>query len=276
LLNCIKPPTSALTILLTDSNPVSGTLRTLWRGLRVIAHLSLGIVVTSILRIVNGRYWYASDFGRVVVLWWTKTVNRIVGIRIVQYGEAPEPHALYVSNHISFFDIIVISGITPTTFISKNAVRYWPLVGQLSSLAGVVFIKRGKRSLIARIIDTAARALNSGGSLTVFPEGTTHFSNEPKKFHSGLFQAAIDSQTPIQAIALTYFRNGEHDRTAAYVKGDSLLITLFQIMARPHTNVHVNFCPATDPSFGNRNQLAQHTRQQIIDARNTTLFVETH
>ncbi|VAW99593.1 1-acyl-sn-glycerol-3-phosphate acyltransferase [hydrothermal vent metagenome] len=251
-------------------------MRAIWRGLRVVAHLSLGIVVTSILRIFYGQYWYASDFGRDVVLWWTRKVNRIVGIRIVKYGEPPLPHALYVANHISFFDIIVISAITPTTFISKNAVRYWPLVGQLSSLAGVVFIKRGKRSLIARIIETAARALNSGGSLTVFPEGTTHFSNEPKKFHSGLFQAAIDSQTPIQAIALAYIRDGGHDRAAAYVEGDNLLLTLFLIMARPHTNVHVSFCTATKPDSGDRNTLAQHTRQQIIDARNNKLFVETH
>ena len=209
-------------------------------------------------------------------MWWTKNVNRIVGIRIVKYGDEPAPHALYVANHISFFDIIVISAITPTTFISKNTVRYWPFIGQLSSLAGVVFIKRGKRSLIARIIDTAAKALNSGGSLTVFPEGTTHFSNEPKKFHSGLYQAAIDSQTPIQAIALSYIRDGGHDRAAAYVEGDNLLITLFQIMARPHTNVHVSFCLVTKPTFGDRNVLAQHTRQQIINARDSKMFVDTH
>ena len=259
-----------------QSNLLFGTLRAIWRGLSVFVHLFLGIIVTSILRIVNGRYWYASEFGRTVVLWWTKNINRIIGIRIVQYGETPSPHALYVANHISFFDIIVISAITPTTFISKNAVRYWPLIGQLSSLAGVVFIKRGKRSLIARIIDTAANALNSGGSLTVFPEGTTHFSNEPKKFHSGLYQAAIDSQTPIQAIALAYIRDGGHDRTAAYVEEDNLLVTLLQIMSRPHTNVHVSFCAITEPTFGDRNKMASHTRQQIIDARNTKIFVDTH
>jgi len=263
-------------MLLTDSNLVTGTLRAIWRGLRVFAHLLVGIVFTSIIRIVNGRYWYATNFGRTVVLWWTKKVNRIVGIRIAQYGELPAAHALYVSNHISFFDIIVISGITPTTFISKNSVRYLPLVGQLSSLAGVVFIERGKRSLIARIIKTAARSLGSGGSLTVFPEGTTHFSHEPKKFHSGLYQAAIDSQTPIQAIALAYIRDGGRDRTAAYVEGDNLLITLFQIMSRPHTNVHVSFCPVTNPSTNDRNALAQHTRQQIVDALNNKNYVETH
>jgi len=203
-------------------------------------------------------------------------MSRLVGIRIVKYGVEPIPHALFVANHISFFDIIVISALTPTTFISKDAVRYWPLIGQLASLAGVVFIKRGKRSLISRIIDTTAVALGNGGSITVFPEGTTHFSDEPKKFHSGLYQAAIDSQTPIQAIALAYIRDGGHDRTAAYIDNDNLLITLFQIMSRPHTNVHVTFCPATDPGLGDRSQLAEHTREQIIQARNSKTFVDTH
>jgi len=248
----------------------------MWRCLRVVNHLLFGIIIACVLRITRGRFWYASDFGRATTLWWTKNITRIVGIRLVKYGVEPVPHALFVANHISFFDIIVVSALTPTTFISKNSIRYWPFIGQLSSLAGVVFIKRGKRNLIARIIDTASDALKSGGSITVFPEGTTHFSDEPRKFHSALFQSAINSQTPIQAISLSYVRDGGHDRAAAYIDGDNLLITLLRILSRPHSNVHVTFCPATDPGLGNRTQLAEHTREQIIQARNTKNFVETH
>lgn len=253
-----------------------GIPRAIWRSLRFFAHLFLGLFLILVFRLRDGKQWHFRPFGRSVITWWMQHIARLVGMRIVKYGEEPVPHALYVANHISFFDIIVISAMTNTTFISKDGIRKWPLVGQLSAGTGVVFIKRNKRSQIAQTIETTSNALKSGVTITVFPEGTTHFSDEPGKFHSSMYQAAIDAQVPIQAIALAYIRDGGHDRKAAYIREDNILLTLFRIMARPHTNVHAVFCPPTDPNMGERALLAEHTRNQIVKARNTEYFVETH
>jgi 1-acyl-sn-glycerol-3-phosphate acyltransferase len=45
---------------------------------------------------------------------------------------------LLVSNHLSYLDIILISAITPSVFVSKAEVRNWPLFGWLASRAGTV------------------------------------------------------------------------------------------------------------------------------------------
>jgi 1-acyl-sn-glycerol-3-phosphate acyltransferase len=204
-----------------------------------------------------------------------QTLSRIIGIRIALYGQTPSTHALYVANHISFIDILVISALTHTTFIAKNSIRFWPFIGQLASLSGVVFIKRGKRSAVSQVMNQATHTLQQELSLTVFPEGTTHFTVEPKKFHASLFQAAIDSNTPVQAICLAYLHEGGHDRAAAYVGDDNILVTLFHLMRRQHTNVHVSFCAPLKPNQ-ERNELAEQSRQQIIAVLNSANFVETH
>jgi len=213
-----------------------------------------------------GRDWYITATGYALTHWWMRHLSQYLGLRIYQHGSPPTQPAFYVGNHISFLDILVVLCITQLNFISKNSVRYWPLIGYITSSAGTIFIKRGKRSLVARVIDSVSKALDRGRSVMVFPEGATSHNKEPRKFHSGLFQAAINSNTPIQAVAIRYMCNGELDREAAYIDDDNLLITLYRVMKRPITEVHVTFCPLILPEGHTRTELAAMARQQVIDA----------
>lgn len=251
---------------------ISNLLRTIRRGVLVILHLLFGIAATGLMRLRMGKHWYATRYGQHLAQWWMQYMARLCGICINQYGSPPAHPALFVANHISFIDIIVVSATTETIFLSKNSVRYWPLVGWLSSLGGVIYIKRGKRNMIARIIDSIGEGLKEGRSIMVFPEGTTGYGLEPMKFHAGLFQAAINTDTKVQAIALRYCdtpencSSGKLDRTAAYIENDNLLVTLYRIIRRPRTIVHVKYCPTIESHEHNRNDLAKHCRQQVIDA----------
>lgn len=234
-----------------------------------------GIAVCSLMRLRLGHHWYATRYGQHLVQWWMQRMAHYCGIQINQYNQPRSAPVFYVANHISFIDIIVIGSVTPTIFLSKNSVRYWPLVGQLSSLGGVIYIKRGRRNLIARIIASIRDALIEGRAIVVFPEGTTTLGLQPLKFHAGLFQAAIDAQSPVQAIALRYCDTPENchagrlDRTAAYIEKDNLLLNLYRIIRRPVTYAHVRFCVAKEVSkTEGRTELAEHCRQQIIDALN--------
>lgn len=219
-----------------------------------------------LLRITLGRDWYFTPTGKRLTHWWMRHLSGYLGLRIYQHGSPPTRPAFYVGNHISFLDILVVLCITQVNFISKNSVRYWPLVGYISAAAGTIFIKRGKRSLVARVIELVSKALERGRSVMVFPEGATSHKKEPRKFHSGLFQAAINSNTPIQAVAIRYMRNGELDREAAYVDNDNLLKTLYRVTKRPKTEVHITFCPLILPEGHDRTELATMARQQVIDA----------
>lgn len=218
------------------------------------------------LRISVGRDWYISDIGHTLTHWWMRYFTRNLGIRIYQHGSPPVQHAFYVGNHVSFLDILVVLSITHLNFLSKSTVRYWPVIGYITAATGTIFIKRGKRRRLNDVIDSIAQALNRGRSVMVFPEGTTTLGKEPQKFHSGLFQSAINSHTPVQAVAIRYLKNGELDRDAAYIDNDNLLVTLYRIIKRPLTEVHLTFCPPLIPEEHDRTELATMTRQQIIKA----------
>lgn len=258
-----------LKLFLTQLNQLSrfyNPIRVILRGVFLGAHILLSVIMIILLRIMLGKDWCITPTGQALAHWWILRLGRYLGLHIYQYGSPPKQPAFYVGNHISFLDILVVLSITPLNFISKNAVRYWPLIGYIASAVGTIFIKRGKSSLVARVIELISEALKHGRSVMVFPEGTTSHGSEPRKFHSGLFQAAINSNTPIQTVAIRYIRKGELDREAAYVGDDTLLRTLYRIMKRAKTEVHIIFCPPISAEGHDRTELARMARQQVIDA----------
>src|SRR5687767_15347845 len=74
-----------------------------------------------------------------------RIVNRLLGVRIEVSGEPiyGKP-CLYVANHMSWLDILVLSAVRPMCFIAKKEVAGWPLfrseehTSELQSLAYLV------------------------------------------------------------------------------------------------------------------------------------------
>lgn len=233
------------------------------RCTRFVLHLGLGLVLASTYRLFRGADWYLSQGGQAIIHWWMRRGTRIVGIRITQYGQPLQSHALLVCNHISFLDIVTISSVLPVRFLSKHSVRYWPLIGYLSAVSGSLFIERGKRRQLQRSLEALRQALGFARPVLVFPEGTTSIGNEVLPFHSGLFQAAIDNQVPVQALTLHYRHNEQADRLAAYIDNDNFLLNLLRLMARAKTEVHLSFTPPIDSHGHTRRSLAAYCHARI-------------
>ena len=251
---------------------IIGNLHAILRCALMCAHLLIGIALVLVYRLRFGPRWYIRPAGLAMKRWWMLNMNSLLGIRVAQYGQIDRQPLLYVANHISFLDIIVISAITDVRFLSKHSLRYWPIFGAMASLSGTLFIHRGKSSLIARIIDTVREALTES-HVVVFPEGTTSLGDKVQRFHAGLFQAAIDAKVPVQSIGIRYLHAGQLDRTAAYIEKDNILISMWRLLERSYTDVHLIF-NETIPSEGQtRQQLAQLCQAQIEQQLTTTEFV---
>lgn len=238
-------------------------LRASARCALVILYLLLGVTVASVLRLRYGSHWHLAQAGQSMIQWWMQKVTRFCGIRIAQYGQPAGKQVLFTANHVSFLDIIVISSITPVRFLSKDTIRYWPVIGYLTMLSGTLFIRRGRRSIMTRTIETLCHALHLERPVVVFPEGTTSFGDRVLKFHTGLYQAAIDSSIPVQAVALRYLRGGQPDRIAAYIEKDSFLMSFLRVISQPVTHVHVSFCEPVMAHERTRQELARHTHAQV-------------
>lgn len=238
-------------------------LRVAIRGTYLILHLLLGMLLCSVHRLRRGRCWHLSTAGKAFIQWWMQRLAHLLKLRITLYGKPLTGDVLYVANHISFLDIVVISASVPARFLAKHSVRYWPIVGYLTALSGSLFIRRGQRRELGRTLDTIKQALRDKRPVMIFPEGTTSLGAGVLKFHSGLFQAAIDAQVPVQPLTLHYRREQQPDRIAAYIDKDNLLINLLRLLARPDTEVHLSFTPPVDSHNHTRHSLATFCHARI-------------
>jgi 1-acyl-sn-glycerol-3-phosphate acyltransferase len=119
-------------------------------------------------------------------------------------GTAASQPAVFVSNHASYVDSLILTALLPpgAHFAAKREFASVPVLGWLFARLGTRFVERfDAREAIegARELAAAARA---GESLVIYPEGT--FTREPglRPFHMGAFVAAAQSGRPVVPVAL--------------------------------------------------------------------------
>ena len=96
---------------------------------------------------------------------------------------------LYVSNHVSWVDILVIGSLSPVAFVAKREVRRWPLIGITAELQRTVFVDRNRRHQTADAVADMVKRLAGGTSVVLFAEGTSSDGNRVLPFRSALLGA---------------------------------------------------------------------------------------
>lgn len=197
--------------------------------------------------------------------WWLRNLIRLLPLRLQVHGEPASETALWVSNHVSWLDIVVLGAQAPVHFLSKAEVRQWPVIGWLAAAAGTCFIQRGQsgaQSLQAQL----AAILNKGRSLVVFAEGTTTAGDQVRTFHGRLLSSAIEAKVPIQPVAVAYRLNGKIDQVAPFINDDEFSAHLLRLLGAETIEVQVHFLPTLDSHERNRNQLARDAQSAVSQA----------
>ena len=195
-------------------------------------------------------YRFLNDAGR---LWlkqrWSRQLLEILAIRLdAGFGSAARG-SLVVANHISWLDIFVLNAARPMAFVSKSEIRHWPLAGWLAANTDTLFLQRGRRSHALEINKQIASMLSSGKDVAVFPEGTTSDGTRIRPFHGALLQPAIDSERPVQPVALAYFdAHGRRTSVPAYAGETSMGECLAAIIASRSLTVRLRQTPAITPA----------------------------
>ncbi len=112
-------------------------------------------------------------------------------------------HYIFVSNHISYFDIPVIMKAVrkqPIRILAKSEMAKIPLFGFIYKNAAVM-VDRKDANQRRRSLNVLKQVLSKNISIYIFPEGTFNMTNAPlKDFYDGAFRIAIETQTPIKPI----------------------------------------------------------------------------
>ncbi len=130
---------------------------------------------------------------------------RIVGARVRLTGAPIRGHTLFLSNHVSWLDILVMGGSTGCTFVSKDELGH-PLIHWLADQNATVYVKRTHRKGAKDQATAIAQALEGLKPVTIFPEGTTGPGTQLLPFRSALLEAAnyAAKDVAIRPVALDY------------------------------------------------------------------------
>ncbi|HXZ46409.1 MAG TPA: lysophospholipid acyltransferase family protein [Pseudolabrys sp.] len=136
-----------------------------------------------------GWGFIASNYYRVLCL--------LLRIRVRVNGEPVRTRpVLFVSNHVSWADIVVIGSIAPVAFVAKREVAGWPLVGFTAKMQRTVFVDRTRRNQTGEAVAEIVQRLAGGTSVVLFAEGTSSDGNRVLPFRSALLGAVEEAAGP--------------------------------------------------------------------------------
>lgn len=139
---------------------------------------------------------------------WCRYGLRLMRVRVNVKGAGVSSRALYVGNHVSYLDILVLAAHVRTCFVTSVEIRETPVLGQLCELAGCVFVERRNKSNIHAEIGELTAALRGGLNVTVFPEATSTNGEQILRFRKPLFTAAREAETEVVPFCLNYRKAG--------------------------------------------------------------------
>jgi 1-acyl-sn-glycerol-3-phosphate acyltransferase len=218
-------------------------LRKCWRVLALAWALSLCMVRLAFLRIrgpltaVDRALWLQSA---------CRGVLNSLGISCRVTGAIPA-HGLVVSNHLSYLDIAMYSAVMPCVFVSKAEVRDWPYFGLAARAGNSIFLDRSSRAAAAAAARAIADRLKAPVPVLLFPEGTSTDGSSVLRFHSALFQPAIDAAAPITAAAIRYaIQDGVPESELCWFGDQGFLTHLWKALAAPAFTAEIAF---TEPAI---------------------------
>jgi 1-acyl-sn-glycerol-3-phosphate acyltransferase len=184
---------------------------------------------------------------------WQRFVCFLMGVRVTVSGApAAERPLLLLANHTSWLDIPVLASVAPVSFVAKQEIAGWPVIGFLAKAQRSVFIDRDRRNAVGAQADAMAGRLSRGDAIVLFAEGTSSDGNHVLPFRSALVGAAQraiegDGAATVQPVAVSYRRmhglplGRQHRPLVAWYGGADLLPHLRRVLSEGGIDVHVAF-----------------------------------
>ena len=191
----------------------------------------------------NIRFFKKQHFHIMVV--WMRCLSIVLGLKTKIIGQVDTSADLYVSNHVTYLDIIILNKLLPVNFIAKEEISRWPIIGTLASKTGTLFIKRGDNIASTKMIEEMQNRFKLKNKIIFFPEGKIGNGEKVKKFHSKLFKSIENKDMTIQPIAIRYPKNyPENNNYSEEIskkseKGEMIRLYFYFLMrAQSHVILH--------------------------------------
>ncbi|WP_306592054.1 lysophospholipid acyltransferase family protein [Geothrix sp. 21YS21S-4] len=134
---------------------------------------------------------------------WARRLLPALGVEVEVTGALRADVPLWVANHLSWVDPVVLMSLRPMGTIAKGEVTAYPLIGRWARKSGIHFVDRHDATSRAAALASFTASLQSGRDMLLFPEGTTTRGEELAPFYEGGLRAAFDLGLPAQPVRLS-------------------------------------------------------------------------
>lgn len=180
----------------------------------LILFLILGLPVLLVLNLMGKKeaWKYQSDLAALrIVQWAFRVMLFIAGTKQTIIGEENVPKdqpVLYVPNHRSYFDILLIYSRVPglTGFVAKDSMIKFVILRDWMKKLYCLFLNRENPREGLKTILQGIEQIKAGISMCIFPEGTRNKGNEDEllEFKEGSMKMAEKTGCLIVPVALSH------------------------------------------------------------------------
>lgn len=196
---------------------------------------------------------------------WGRMCCWVMNVRIQREGSMKPTGrgALIVANHIGTMDIFVTAACFEMAFVSKSDIRSWPFIGQLTQLAGTIYIDRARRTQVLGMVRDMTDRLRAGHSVAVYPEGRATLGDKIEYFNSSAFEAVVQANGSVIPVMIRYYDDREPS-VACWQLYVPFWKNMMQILMTPRLDVLVCALPEVTGE-PNRRAFAEKSRQMIAE-----------
>jgi len=128
----------------------------------------------------------------------------VLNIKVLKSGQPIDSPALYVCNHRSFTDPIVLCKYLDAFVIAKAEVANYPIINKGAELTGVIWVNRQDKNSRSMTRDKMVETIKSGYNILVYPEGTVGKDKATLPFRIGTFLEAAENNIPVVPVAIEF------------------------------------------------------------------------
>ena len=128
------------------------------------------------------------------------------------YDFSDDKYSLIISNHIGFFDVVVLMAKYSAGFMAKIDVKDYYFVGPIATAMHCLYIRREsseERKKIFEQLEERQKLFYEGkflAPLAMFPEGTTSCGRNILKFKKGTFYALL----PVKPVIINLYQESNY------------------------------------------------------------------
>lgn len=201
-----EKPASAVVVEYRIDHKVPPALKWL-SALLLVPLVALATTIFGTFSLLSGLWDKTGSQQHFIARQWARVLLRIAFSPVtLEHRERLHEHetAVYVSNHLSYYDTPVLFAKLPFQFRILAKAPLWkiPFIGWYLNRSGQVPVDQtSARSAIASL-GKGVKTLQSGLPLVVFPEGGRAWNGELQKMVSGAAWMAIKAQVPLVPLTL--------------------------------------------------------------------------